>query len=190
VCVGGLPFAPFSVHGPPLQQLARSAKPHLILLTALGFPRWLGGRMGGGGVPSAAGPGSCTGAEGSASFGAVDSPGVVEVFYCHRLTAKTKDPPYANSHFLISGYFPSFCRELAGSMTKLLGVGTRVGSLRLLPLMGWGVVDPGGPLTSQWGDRLYRYHRHPPHALRRRSSSLTAKDHHQDGSKDLTGWQA
>ena len=75
VCVGGLPFAPFSVHGPPLQQLARSAKPHLILLTALGFPRWLGGRMGGGGVPSAAGPGSCTGAEGSASFGAVDSPG-------------------------------------------------------------------------------------------------------------------
>ena len=49
--------------------------------------------MGGGGVPSAAGPGSCTGAEGSASFGAVDSPGVVEVFYCHRLTAKTKDPP-------------------------------------------------------------------------------------------------
>jgi len=190
VCVGGLPFAPFSVHGPPLQQLARSAKPHLILLTALGFPRWLGGRMGGGGVPSAAGPGSCTGAEGSASFGAVDSPGVVEVFYCHRLTAKTKDPPYANSHFLISGYFPSFCRELAGSMTKLLGVGTRVGSLRLLPLMGWGVVDPGGPLTSQWGDRLYRYHRHPSHALRRRSSSLTAKDHHQDGSKDLTGWQA
>ena len=105
--------------------------------------------MGGGGVPSAAGPGSCTGAEGSASFGAVDSPGVVEVFYCHRLTAKTKDPPYANSHFLISGYFPSFCRELAGSMTKLLGVGTRVGSLRLLPLMGWGVVDPGGPLTFQ-----------------------------------------
>ena len=119
---------------PPLQQLARSAKPHLILLTALGFPRWLGGRMGGGGVPSAAGPGSCTGAEGSASFGAVDSPGVVEVFYCHRLTAKTKDPPYANSHFLISGYFPSFCRELAGSMTKLFGGRHKGQSRRASPL--------------------------------------------------------
>ena len=33
----------------------------------------------------------------------------VEVFYCYRLTAKTKDPPYGNSHFLKTGFGPPFC---------------------------------------------------------------------------------
>ena len=32
----------------------------------------------------------------------------VEVFYCHRLTSKTKDPPYGNSHFPKTGFGPSF----------------------------------------------------------------------------------
>jgi hypothetical protein len=49
----------------------------------------------------------------------VGAPGGVEVFYCHRLTSKTKDPPYGNSQFLKTGFCPSFCRELAGSITHL-----------------------------------------------------------------------
>ena len=66
-----------------------------------------------------------------------DHPGV-EVFYCHQLTAKTKDPPYANSHFLKTGFCPSFCRERAGSIAQLLGVGTRVRSRKASPASGVG----------------------------------------------------
>ena len=36
------------------------------------------------------------------------SPRGVEVKYCYRLTSKTKDPPYGNSHFLKTGFGPSF----------------------------------------------------------------------------------
>ena len=35
-------------------------------------------------------------------------PEVVEVKYCHQPRAKTKDPPYGNSHFLKTGFGPSF----------------------------------------------------------------------------------
>ena len=34
--------------------------------------------------------------------------GAVEVKYCYRLTSKTKDPPYGNSHFLKTGFGPPF----------------------------------------------------------------------------------
>ena len=50
------------------------------------------------------------GAGAPARFRAGDALGgrEVEVFYCYRLTAKTKDPPYGNSHFLKTGFCPPF----------------------------------------------------------------------------------
>ena len=44
----------------------------------------------------------------SLAHGAGIDGGGVEVKYCHQPRAKTKDPPYANSHFLKTGFCPPF----------------------------------------------------------------------------------
>ncbi len=55
----------------------------------------------------------------------------VEVKSCHELTAKTKDPPYANSHFLKTGFGPTFLPWAGRQLSKSTGVGTRVEAARL-----------------------------------------------------------
>ena len=56
--------------------------------------------------------------------------------------------------------------------------------------MGRGVVDQVVPLTVQWGDRLLQVSSTSSSSFAPTVHFLTAKDQHQAGSKDLTGWQA
>ena len=89
----------------------------------------------------------------------------VEVFYCYRLTSKTKDPPYGNSQFLKTGFCPPFCRELAGSIAPLLewAPGSEAFGFPTTPGLLWMLESPAvierrriicNLIAQGWGDAV------------------------------------